>query len=129
MTHYLVQPTDRIFLKDCGFCLLLNMSKNIAKNISKNLSSKYSRKLLNHAKQYGTDAPKPTSKKAIQKTAKTTDDFTGNKIVDKITKVSKRSPQNSLEAVENETENIGFYRIMSKERHISPEKDRNLLMV
>ena len=33
-------------------------------------------------------------KKAIQKTAEATDDLIGNKIVDKITKVLRISPQN-----------------------------------
>ena len=44
-----------------------NMGKNSGKNISKNVSSKYSQKLLDHAKQYATDALKITSKRAIYK--------------------------------------------------------------
>ena len=40
-----------------------------------------------------------------------TDDLIGNKIANKI---AKKSPQNSLETVESETE-------IPKERHISPE--------
>ena len=35
-----------------------NMGQNICKNISKNLSGKYSKKLLDHAKQSATGAPK-----------------------------------------------------------------------
>ena len=46
----------------------------------------------------------------------------GNKITDKITKVSKTSPQNSSKTVESEIENIGFERQRPKERYISPEK-------
>ena len=39
------------------------MSKNIGKNISKKVSGKYSQKLLDHGKQFATDALKTTSKK------------------------------------------------------------------
>ena len=42
--------------------------------------------------------------KAIQKTAESTGDLIGNKTADRITKVSKTSPQNNSET--NEEENI-----------------------
>ena len=81
MTHYLLQPGDRIFVKDYEFLFFgKNMGKNISKNVSKNLSSKYSQKLLDHT------AFKTDSKRAITKTAEATDDLIGNKIADKITK-------------------------------------------
>ena len=62
--RYSVQPRDRIFVKGYGFLSFAKiMVKNIGKNISKNLSGKYSpvilatlQKILNHAKQSGTDA-------------------------------------------------------------------------
>ena len=72
------------------FCLLL---KSIGKNISKNLSSKYSQKLLDHAKQSATDAFKTTSRRAIQKIAEAAGDLIGNKIADRIMKVTKTSPK------------------------------------
>ena len=65
--------------------------RNIDKNISKNLSTKYSQKLLDHAKLSATDALKTASKRAIQKTAETIVDVSGNKIADKITRFSKTS--------------------------------------
>ena len=84
MTHYLLQPGDRIFVKDYEFLFFgKNMGKNISKNVSKNLSSKYSQKLLDHT------AFKTDSKRAITKTAEATDDLIGNKIADKITKFWK----------------------------------------
>ena len=43
-----------------------------------------------------------------------------NKIADKIMKASRNSPQNNLETVTNETENIE----VPKERYISTEKDK-----
>ena len=39
------------------------MGRNIGKNIIRNLSSKYSQKLLDHAKQFATDAFKTALKK------------------------------------------------------------------
>ena len=43
-----------------------NVSTIIGKNISKNVSSEYSQKVLDHAKQYATDALKTASKRVIQ---------------------------------------------------------------
>ena len=74
------------------------MGKGIEKSISKNISGKYSpgmlvmhQKLLDHAKQSATDAPKTSSKRVIQKTAEATGDLIGNKIANKVTRISKNS--------------------------------------
>ena len=95
------------------------MGKNIVKYISKNLSGKYFswQKLLVHAKQSVTDVFNTASKRAIQKTAETTGDLIGNKIIDKITKVSKNLQQNNSEIVTNEND-----KEILKERYISPEE-------
>ena len=53
----------------------------------------------------------------------------GNKIANKITKVSRTSTQNSLDAVKSKAENIGFDREIPKERNIFPEKNSKLLMI
>ena len=78
-------------------CLGKNTDKTIAKNIRKYVSSKYSRKLLDHAKQCTTDAPKTASKGAIQKTIETTGVLICNRIADKIRKVPRKSPHNRSE--------------------------------
>ena len=101
------------------------MGKNIGKNICKKLISKCGQKRLDHAKQSATDATESSSKRIIQKTAETTGDLTGNRIVKavakpydaKITKVSKNSQQNNLEIVPNEND-----KERPKERCMSPEK-------
>ena len=49
--------------------------------------------LLDSAKTSTTDAIKAASKRAIQKTAEATRDLIDNKIVDKITSVSKKSAE------------------------------------
>ena len=59
------------------------MGKNIGENITKHLSGKYSQTLLDHAKQFATDAVKTVSKGEIQKTVELTGDLIGNKIADK----------------------------------------------
>ena len=46
-------------------------------------------KLLDHAKQFETDALKTSSKTVIQKTAEATGNLIGNKMANRITKVSK----------------------------------------
>ena len=88
-----------------GFCILL---KIWVKNIGKNLSIKYSQKRLHHAKQSATDALKTASKRAIQKTAGVTGELIGNKVAEKIPKVLRTLPKNSLETVTNETKILGL---------------------
>ena len=61
MTHYSVQPRDIIFVKSYRFLsFATNMSKNIGKYIIKKPSSKWSQKLLDHTKQFVTDAIETT---------------------------------------------------------------------
>ena len=98
MPRYLVPPREKIFEKGYGFLSFAKkMVKNTGINISKNLSDKYSQTLFDHAKQSATYALKTTSKRVIRKAAEATDHLIGNKIADRITKVSKTSPQYSLE--------------------------------
>ena len=62
------------------------------------MSCKYSQKLLDHAKQSATDTLESSSKRVLKKTAKATSDLIGNKIANKITKLSKTSKQNNSDA-------------------------------
>ena len=94
-------------MKSYGF---LSFAKNIGENISKILSGKYGQKLLDHAKQSATDAFKTSSKIFIQKTAEGTGDLIGNKVADKIPRVSKSLTQNNLET-----------QYISPNKYISPE--------
>ena len=94
---YSVQPRGQIFVKSYG---VLSFAKRIAKTISRNLSAKYSHKVFDHAKQSETHALKTSSKRVIQKTAEATDDLIGNKTSNRITKVSKCSPQNIQEQLQ-----------------------------
>ena len=116
--HFSVQPRDWIFVKSYGFLSFAkNMGKNTGKNISKNLTGKYSKKRFDHAKKSATDAFKITSESVIQKIAKVTGDLIGNKVVDRITKVSKTLQQNNSETTANE-----HNKEIPKERYISLEE-------
>ena len=81
-----------------------NLDKNIAKNIIKRLSGNYGKKLLDHASKSARDALQASSKRLIQDTAKAIGYLIGNKIADKIIKVSIASPQNNPETITNEHE-------------------------
>ena len=96
MTRDSVQPRDRIFVKGYGFLSFgKNMGKNIGKNISKKLSGDIARAFLIMLKKSVTDALKTSAKEVIQKTAEASCDLTGNKAVNKITKVSKNLQQSN----------------------------------
>ena len=100
------------------FCLLpKNITKNIGANISKKLKEKYSLRLLDHAKKSVAHAIKNSSEKNNSKKPEVTGDSIANKIADKITKVSKSSPQNDSES---ETE-------IPKESHIFPEEKQKTI--
>ena len=70
------------------------------------------RNFLDRTKQSATGSLKTAAKRAIQKTAEATGDLIGNKIADKITRISKILPQNNSERDEEE---------ILRERYISPK--------
>ena len=117
MTCYSVQPRDWKFVKGYGF---LSFARNMGKNTCKNLRSKYSQTLLDLAKQSAADALKTDLFKRRdeknKQTAEATGDLIGNKVTDKITRVSKTSPKNNSET--NEEEMLRERCISLKERQI-----------
>ena len=92
-----------------------NICKRLWSFTSKNLVDT-TKKLLDHAKQFATDVLKTALKRESQKTAETTGILVGNKIDDKITKVSKRTPKNNSE------EHIGLDREEYKKRIYTSRK-------
>ena len=114
MTLYSIQLKNWI----TNFYFLLKIwAKNIGKNMNKNLSSKYRQNLLDHANQWAKDALKTGSKWAIQKTVEGTGDLIGTKIANTIT---QKSPKNTSEIVESETE-------IPKERYISLKERQEVI--
>ena len=91
--------------------------------MGKKLSNKFRQKLLDNAKKSTTYAIKTASPRAIQKTEQAAGDLIGNKIVDKITNVSKKSTK---ELQNNETE-VGVQKATPKKRYISPEERQQII--
>ena len=71
-------------------------------------------------KKSATDALKTSSKRAIQKAVEATGDLCGNKIANKITKLSKNSQQDNSETVTNE-----HYKEIPPKIYISRKKSGN----
>ena len=68
-----------------------------------------------------TDAIKTASERAIQKTAEATGDLIGNKIVDKITSVSKKTQNHESEAGSASAKDV------PKKWVISPEERKQII--
>ena len=122
---YSVQPRERERERVKGYGFLSfaeNMGKSIGKNISKSLSGTNSQKPLDHTKQSATDALETTSKRVIQKSAEATGDLIGNKITNRITKVSENLQQNNPETDTNE-----HGQEIPKERYISLEERQKII--
>ena len=60
------------------------------------------KKIIDHAKQSAIDAFETSLKRALKKTVEATSDVIGNKIENKISKISKTSQQNNSDTVPNE---------------------------
>ena len=93
--RYSIEPRERRYVKGYGFL-------SFAKNIGKSLSNKYGQKLVDSTKKSATDALKAASKRATQKAAekqfkkatqKATGDLVDNRIADKTTSISKKTPK------------------------------------
>ena len=61
-------------------------------------------------------------KEQFKKTAEGSGDLIGNKITDKVTKASKKLPQNNSEAITNDHD-----KETPKERYISPEERQEII--
>ena len=103
--RYSTEPKHRKYLKGYGFL-----------SFARKFWDKYGKKLMGTATKLGIDAAKAASKKVIQKTAKVTEDLTGNKIADKITLVSKTKNEEKEDET-NETQEI----------YIPPEKRQQII--
>ena len=108
--RYSTEPRDRVYVKGYGFMSFARVRSN-----------KYGKTLVDTAKKSATDAIKPASKTAIQKTAESTGDLVGNKIADKITSVSKKSTR-KLPTIDEDVELTTH-----KKRYISPEERQQII--
>ena len=113
--RYSIEPRDGIYVKGYRFL-------SYAKNMGKSLSNIYSQEIFDSAKTSAIDAIKTTSKRAIQKTADATGGLIGNKIADKVTRVSKKSNNNN-----NNNDNEVVKIIAHKKRYISPQERQQII--
>ena len=113
--RYSIEARDRMYVKGYGFL-------SFAKNMGKSLSNRYSQKHFDSAKKSTTDAINTASKRAIQKTPEATGDLIGNKIVDKITSVSKKKEFPNNDETEEDVEITTH-----KKRYISPEERQHII--
>ena len=90
-------------------------------SFARSMSNKYGKKLVDTAKKSATDAIKTASKRAIQKTAEATGDLVDNKIVDKITSVSKKSTK-KLPTIDEDAELT-----TPQKRYISPGERQQII--
>ena len=109
--RYSIEPRDRIYVKGYGFL-----------SFAKSLSNKYGKKLFDNTKKSTIDAIKTASKRVIQKTAEATGDLIGNKIIDKITSVSKKSSNNNTNNNNGDVE-LTTHKII----YISPEERQQII--
>ena len=93
----------------------------LVENIIKNLSGKSSQKRIDNAKQSAADALKTSSIIVIQETAEATGDLIGNKINNKITKISQIEKQNNSDTATNE-----HYKEIPRQRCISPKERQKI---
>ena len=91
---YLIEPTERRYVKRCIFLSFARNQGTHATKVAKNLNNKYGQKLADSTKISATDAFKIASKIAIQKTAQATGDLVGNTIANKITSILKKQQVN-----------------------------------
>ena len=126
--RYSIESRNKIFVKGYGFL-------PFAKNMGKSVSNKYGQKSLDSAKKCTMDVIKTASKRAIQKTAETTGDLIGNKIVDKITSLSKKpnhnnnnnNNNNNINNNNDNNNNNEDVELTHKKRYISPEERKQII--
>ena len=76
--RYSLEPKYRKYVQGYNFL-----------SFARTFGDKYSKTLMDTVTKAEIDAPKTTSKRAVQKTAEATGDLIGNKIADKITSLGK----------------------------------------
>ena len=89
-------------------------------SFARSMSNKYGKKLVDTVKKSATDAVKTASKRAIQETAEATGDLIGNKIADKITRVSKKISNNN-----DDDDDVKL--VTHNKRYISPEERQQII--
>ena len=112
--RYSIEPRGRIYVKGYGFL-------SFAINMGKNLSNKYSKKIIDAAKEICNGCNKNSITTTNSKNCRATGDLVGNKIVDKITSISKK-PVKELPTIDEDAELTTH-----KKRYISPKERQEII--
>ena len=94
--RYSLEPKYRKYVQGYGFF-----------SFARKYGDKYGKKLMDTATKAGIDAAKNSSKRVVQKTAKTAGDLVGNKLADKTNSLGK-SKNKQKEYKTNEVKEIYF---------------------
>ena len=99
--RYSLEPRYRKYVQGQGF---MSFAKNIGNKYGKKLfdksmdvGKKYGNKLLDNSISAGKDFAKIAGKKVLTKNAEATGDMIGNKIVDRITRSSRKHKKKMIE--------------------------------
>ena len=75
-------------------------------DVSKSMKKKYGKKILDNSLSAGKDFAKIASKTVLTKSAEATGDLIGNKIADRITKITGNKAQKKDDRIMEETQEI-----------------------
>ena len=112
--RYSLEPSYRKYVQGQGF---ISFAKNVGNkygrkifdksiDVIKKYGKKYGNKLLDNSISAGKDFAKIAGKKVLTKSAEATGDLIGNKIADRITKVSRNKAQKEYDRIMQETQEL-----------------------
>ena len=112
--RYSLEPHYGKYIQRQGF---MSFAKNIRNkygkkifdkslDVGKSMKKKYGKKILDNSLSAGKDFAKIAGKKVLTKSAEATGDLIGNKIADRITKISRNKEQKEDDRIMEETQEI-----------------------
>ena len=112
--RYSIEPRYRRYVQGQGF---MSFAKNIGNkysrkifdksiDVGKKMSNKYGRKILDKSMDACKDFAKIAGKKVLTKSAEATGEMIGNKIADRITKISRNKAQKEDDRIMEETQEL-----------------------
>ena len=112
--RYSIEPRYRRYVQGQGF---MSFAKNIGNkysrkifdksiDVGKKMSNIYGRKILDKSMDACKDFAKIAGKKVLTKSAEATGEMIGNKIADRITKISRNKAQKEDDRIMEETQEL-----------------------
>ena len=112
--RYSLEPSNRRYVQGQGF---MSFARNIGNkygkklfgksiDVGKSMKKKYGKKILDNSISAGKDFAKIAGKKVLNKSAEATGDLIGNKIADKITKITRNKDRKEDDRIMEETQEL-----------------------